>query len=237
MRLQSVHSWPIWNQALNEVRIPYLLARVFGMKIKYLCPRPGARTPDIQATGSDIALNVEIKTPGQGKLAEPGHAFWLGRDTGSIVQALKDANGQFAHGECNLLAIGAQLLEERRISEDNCVFEALYGHEAIAGKIDTRTGNAVGEPYAKFIRDGKMQHNRFTRVAAVMIVTDGQPRVGVKRARRMSHQYHCAIFHNAYSKVKLPQNVFYGTRQLVFSDSGQATYVWPEGSSYTFWGY
>ncbi|MDY7011387.1 MAG: hypothetical protein SVV80_11655 [Planctomycetota bacterium] len=236
-RLQILDDWRSWNQILNELRIPYFLARVYGMRIDYIKSFQGNRTADVQATSGKTVINVEVKTPGQEPPIVHRGARWLGKDTRSIEQALRAANKQFSHGKHNVLAIGTHLLEVPQVQRNDIfVSEAIYGHEVIASTVDTRTGRAIDEPHTEFMPDGRLQHNRFTRIGAVLVFGDGYS-IATKKRRRARHKYHCTVYHNPYAEMPIPYEMFWGTKQLLFDEHGRSYWKWPDGITYTFGGY
>ena len=247
-RLRLVNNWYAWNQVLNELRIPYFLARVYGMHIEYIKASQGQHTADIRATKEGISITVEIKTPGQEPPMPPEGSRWLGKDKRSITQALNAANKQFVHNEYNLLAIGMHLLEAPNVyiknikkKFDTFIIETLYSHEELAGPI----GGSIGNSYTTFIPNGELQPNkhqdnkpRFTRIGAVLAFDDW-PFITTKRKRRCRacHQYHCTIYHNPYAKKPIPYELFWGTRQLLFDEEALPYWKWANGTTYTFNGY
>ena len=135
----------------------------------------------------------------------------------------------------NVLAVGTHLLEVPQVQRnDMLVAEAIYGHEVITCTIDKRTGRPVDEPHTEFRPDGRLQHNRFTRIGAVLVFADGYT---TKKQPRAGYQYHCTVYHNYYAEMPIPYDMFWGTKQLLFDEHGRSYWKWPGGMTYTFSGY
>jgi len=244
-RLRLVHDWNAWNQVLNELRIPYFLARVYRLSVKYLPPTHGRKTPDVRIVSGKCQVNVEIKTPGNTPPFDMGRARTLGADTATMKGAIAQANNQFRRGEINLLAIGCQLLQVCPAKDDQYLRRALIGQHVLTWPVNVVTGE-TGQPYTEFRQDGKFQPERFTRVSGVLALSDtpygADMRLVENRTKyRAPHQYHCVVHHNPYAIRRLDPDLLWGTRQLVWHQDGSggysAEYLWPEGRTYTFRGY
>jgi len=232
-RLTKLDSWHAWQQTLNELRVPYFLHRVYGMGISYI----QAGGADVKASTANGPLEVEIKTPGEEPpFLNDTNCGFLGKDKKSITQNLQQAQKkQFKKGEQNLLVIAGHCLQTNPVSNDTDLQEALYGHEVLRFSIDTQTGKGVGEPTIGFVRDGKLQHNRFTRIGAVLAFQDGRP---FRRWECPSgHQYQCCIYHNPYAEVPVSSELFRGTKQLIFDNQGRSLWKWENATNFTFRGY
>jgi hypothetical protein len=218
---------------LNELRIPYLLERVFGLKVNYTRAEVGRRTADVEVACGGTTLYIEIKTPGKEPAFPPEGARMLGADTAAISQALESANKQFLKGACNILALGAHLMEASPFRWDVFLTNALYGQEIITCTLDSRTGRPLDQPHTEFRPDGRLQHNRFTRVSAVLVFNDS----GTDRVRA-GRTYECAVYHNTFYAVQpLPLDIFRGAKQFLFDEHGRGKYIEQEGGMFTFRGY
>lgn len=232
-RLQSLGSMAEFDQVLNELRIPYFLHRVYGMDMEYVV----GGGVDVVARTQGSAISVEIKTPGQEAILPPPGARMLGKDEGSIVQALRSAARQFSTGEMNVLAVGGQCLERRPVRDDLYVTQALYGREKLVGSLNVPTGQVAGNSFrSEFFPDGRLQHNRFTRIGAVLVFDDGYF-LGPAPGYKAPHRYYVSLYHNPHASIRIPEALFPHTQQLCFDALGRLFWRNRDHTTFTFRGY
>ena len=153
-----------FRPALSECLTCHFLRCILGLTVFGRHEgRPGTAI-DFGVKHADGDLSVEVKSP----FAEKPEGSYWGDHSHILTPVLDTANKQFADGRKNVVAL-VPLVEWPVLHGRAPYVKAFFGEEKIVFTVDKQNGGMVGEPYTRFIAEGKFlklwPEPRFTRTA------------------------------------------------------------------------